>query len=420
MKCSDDVSAKLAAVKTRLVNNQADLKTASALQTKKGQKEAAHLQKVVAADQGEVTKLSTCPGMLTMKVAGPECTQPYDSYPASDPVDGKDMIFAALNKATKATDFGPGRSYGYDSTGRSAAMGRYNWLMHCDPLFAADVVTLVKADAPDNLQAVNLGEVQKLAATYMQHPEIWTAGLDQLDDTSQSYHPVSYQLVDNGNVSYDTQTMTSAPGGKADTMPVLGFLKDAPSFGQSLNVTFKDGRVLHLRTLCGFQPSVPRGPPPSQTSGHPTTGSTAGPTTLPTTPHPTPTSPPQCSNGCVTTPSPSCGSACITTTTTKPPCGAACNSHTTTPTSPPTTHSTTTPTTPHTTPSCPPGTVWNNVKCAKSSGSQPTSQPSSGPGPNPSDNPTSNPGSNPCYDETTGQPTTPLPDGSCQPGSRHM
>jgi hypothetical protein len=107
-------------------------------------------------------------------------------------------------------------------------------------------------------------------------------------------------------------------------------------------------------------------------------------------------------------------------------CGGNTSTHPAPQPSVSTTHPSSTPT-PTPTPTTPPKTchsvygpgysgTYPNCHKDGSKSVQPT-QPASATGTNPAPNPTNNPGSNKCYSETTGQPVTPNPDGTCPVGS---
>ncbi|HXR50196.1 MAG TPA: hypothetical protein VN778_04185 [Verrucomicrobiae bacterium] len=243
-------------------------------------------------------------------------------------------------------------------------------LIH-DPQFAAIVVTASQlpkdtANVPKALES-KFNDIDATASKYAADDTAWAGALETLYGDAVSCKLVTYDVR-----GFYTLEMHVNKANPAKPAPKLTFNSVSDeSLGESLDITMKSGLVVHLRLVCGGQPSQPYQPATP----------IRGPTTAPTHPHPT-------------TPVP-------TPTSSTP---------TTVPTTAPTTHPTTVPSTTHTTTSLTCDQFEHGVgyigtppnDCHKNGNSQPTSQPPSGHGTNP---PPADPSSSGCAapDPTTGR-----------------
>jgi len=243
-----------------------------------------------------------------------------------------------------------GKKYEYNSAGTIAAGKEFMRLLTTDPLWATTPI-LGATHGMD----IDVDAAQKLASSYVANPAKWQADVKSFCGQVKSIKLKNYT----GPYNTFGETIT---GKNSKVMPRIFRTSRKADLGQSLDVTLKSGKVLHIRTACD-QLSQPKGPKPK-----------ARPTCKPTA-----------ANHQCGTVKPSCRD----TGTCRPP--KTCRSV------------------------YGPGYNGTYPRCHKDGTTAPK-PPLTAPGTNPNPDPTNDPGSNECYSNTTGKPVQPV-DGKCPDGS---
>lgn len=192
------------------------------------------------------------------------------------------VTYYATQARAGSHNFGPDQQAFSD---KDDAMARFKKKMCTDPLFAA-----VQVKAAQDGQNLDASATQALAREYVRNHSEWKQGVHTFLNDIQSFDLKQY--------SQHYETLGMVPHGSK--VPSLVKMAERVPLSQSLDITLKDGTVLHQRIHCDFQLSAP------------------------TIPHvPTPHVPPQHSPGCKSdcggctshcSPPPGCQHNCTTCT----------------------------------------------------------------------------------------------------------